>query len=221
MASLTRLRSISTLLQWVGLAGFALPLLVVAGIFPTRPVRVVAGMVVESSVLVVVVGAVISAFCCISWLLIARAMRRSMTGGNHSDAGSSPRPLAIRMLRRLRAVFIAAVMVASVVAGVYCITFSDRYRVLEPASARGCLIVVSREPGGMFDAAGKIYLLNAGSGLPVDTGGRWFVSNKPDADPVRDGTWSLRWDEDNAQLRIWSKGIYSFDLPVAPITCAD
>jgi hypothetical protein len=217
MASLAKLRSISTVLWWVGLAGFALPLLVITGMTPMRPVRVVAGIVVESSVLVVVVGAVISALCWISWLLIVRAVRRSVTGGNHSDAGSSPRPLAISMLRRLRAVFIAAVMVA----GVYCITFSDRYRVLEPASARGCLIVVSREPGEIFDAAGKIYLLNAGSGLPVDTGGRWFVSNRPDADPIKDGTWSLRWDGDNAQLRIWSKGSYSFDLPAAPITCVE
>lgn len=221
MASLTKLRSISTLLQWVGLAGFALPLLVVAGMFPTCPVRVVAGMVVESSILVVVVGAVISALCWVSWLLIVRAVRRSAAGGNHSDAGFSPRPLAIRMLRWLRVAFIVVVMVASVVASVYCITFSDRYRVLEPASESGCRIVVSREPGGMFDAAGKVYLLDARSGLPLDTGGRWFVSNSPDADPVRDGTWSLRWDEDNAQLRIWSKGIYSFDLPVAPITCPD
>lgn len=155
-----------------------------------------------SSVLVVVVGAVISVFCWISWLLIVRVMRRSMTRGNCYDVGSFARPLAVSMLLWLRTVFIAAAMVASVVAGVYCITFSNRYRVLEPHSERGCRIVISREQGGMFDAAGKVYLLNAGSELPVDTGGRWFVSNRPDADPIRDGTWSLRWDGDNAQFRM-------------------
>ncbi|MCI1935243.1 MAG: hypothetical protein LKJ44_04805 [Bifidobacteriaceae bacterium] len=97
---------------------------------------------------------------------------------------------------------------------------SDNYHVLRPSSAGGCSIVVSYS-AGLWDAGGYVYLMRSDSRALTDTGGSWSVSNDPGSDPIEEGTWSLRWNHETAQLNIWSTApIGYFDWP-KPIVCPE
>ncbi|MCI1935245.1 MAG: hypothetical protein LKJ44_04795 [Bifidobacteriaceae bacterium] len=127
----------------------------------------------------------------------------------------------MRVLRWLRMGFAAVVVAASVLVSLgYFALFADRYHVLRPSSAGGCSVVVEVDGGAWFDTFGNVYLMRPDSRVLTDTGGSWSVSNNSVADPIEEGTWSLRWDHKTANLSIWATDRI-YDYSPKPIVCPE
>ncbi|MEK0217173.1 hypothetical protein [Bifidobacterium mongoliense] len=197
-----------TVLGWVGVVGFVMPLIPFSDPQVRTSLRVsvwqqpmmpLPGMVITPQTLLTIAGLALGALCWLVYgiLRMLAGRRRDEQDGHHAAAGRLRKVLCI-----LTRVIVALAVLWGVLTAGFALLFVDGYHVLAPRSAAGCAVVVSYSES-LFNSAGNVYIKQPGSSQLVDTGGNWSQVQYVFADPINSGTWSLTWQGRSAHLNIW------------------